>query len=321
MPWQYPDNVPRPSKNWEAEEQKKCTAAANAVLREGGWEDASDEKRKELEKNAIFACIRAAGKSKKKDKSGATLKGFLESRIHQSFTVASDRLYGLGVLTQEERISISSVIGDSLEVFSSKFDELVGDKSIPPDIMEQMVEQGWMDKMKEISAEEILELAEQNPELSDFQLVEKALGEGQGIGGPKQGVGGADICICPKCDYEIEHKRGTPYAEMKCPKCGAALTGKGEKAVGQGRGVGGERQGEGEGEGAPRVCVCPECGEKVDHERDVPCAEVKCPKCGTVMEGWEAAETEEELKFHTIVSEDGQVSLVLGEKSWELGKK
>jgi len=54
MPYSYPDNVPKVSKNWTGEEQRKCTEAANAVLREGG-EDA--------EQNAIFACIRAAGKT------------------------------------------------------------------------------------------------------------------------------------------------------------------------------------------------------------------------------------------------------------------
>jgi len=54
MPYSYPDNVPKVSKNWTAEEQQKCTKAANAVLAEGG-EDA--------EQNAIFACIRAAGKT------------------------------------------------------------------------------------------------------------------------------------------------------------------------------------------------------------------------------------------------------------------
>ncbi len=163
MPWSYPDKVPPPAKNWEVEEQKKCTAAANSVLEEGG-----------SEQDAIFACIRAAGKSKVK--STPTVKGYLESRIHQSFTIAADKLYGIGVLSQEERINISSAIGSALEKFSKLFDKIDGlaDRIISQETMEQMVEQGWMDKMKEISAEEILELAEQNPELTDFQLVEKA---------------------------------------------------------------------------------------------------------------------------------------------------
>jgi len=56
MPYSYPDNVPKVSRNWTEAEQKKCTAAANAVLQDGGSEE-----------DAIFACIRAAGKSKRKE--------------------------------------------------------------------------------------------------------------------------------------------------------------------------------------------------------------------------------------------------------------
>ena len=51
MPWTV-DNPPRPSINWPAEDKKKCVEAANAVLREGG-----------TEQTAIFACIRAAGRT------------------------------------------------------------------------------------------------------------------------------------------------------------------------------------------------------------------------------------------------------------------
>ena len=52
MPYSYPDNIPRPAKNWTEEEQKKCIAAANAVLQDDG-----------SEQQATFACIRAAGKT------------------------------------------------------------------------------------------------------------------------------------------------------------------------------------------------------------------------------------------------------------------
>jgi uncharacterized protein YdaT len=54
MPYSYPNNVPRPAKNWTASQQEKCTSVANAVLRDGGSES-----------EAIYACIHAAGKSKK----------------------------------------------------------------------------------------------------------------------------------------------------------------------------------------------------------------------------------------------------------------
>ena len=52
MPYSYPKNIPRPAKNWPAADQKKCIAAANAVLADGG-----------SEQSAIFACIRAAGRT------------------------------------------------------------------------------------------------------------------------------------------------------------------------------------------------------------------------------------------------------------------
>lgn len=52
MPWTVNDPPP-PSKNWTADEKKKCVAAANAVIRD----DPKDEQ------GAIFACIRAAGKT------------------------------------------------------------------------------------------------------------------------------------------------------------------------------------------------------------------------------------------------------------------
>lgn len=54
----------------------------------------------------------------------------------------------------------------------------------------------------------------------------KARGEGQGTDGPRQGDGGAETCICPKCKHEIKHKRGTPCSEVECPECGAAMAGK-----------------------------------------------------------------------------------------------
>ena len=30
-------------------------------------------------------------------------------------------------------------------------------------------------------------------------------------------------------------------------------------------------------------CVCPKCGAKAQHQRGVPCYQVKCPKCGAQM--------------------------------------
>lgn len=35
------------------------------------------------------------------------------------------------------------------------------------------------------------------------------------------GTGGD--CICPKCEARMEHKRGIPCQDERCPKCGAKM--------------------------------------------------------------------------------------------------
>lgn len=60
MPWTK-DNPPSCAKNWTDSEKEKCVTAANAALKEGSEQD------------AIFACIRAAGKSKEKSMSENTI--------------------------------------------------------------------------------------------------------------------------------------------------------------------------------------------------------------------------------------------------------
>jgi len=63
--------------------------------------------------------------------------------------------------------------------------------------------------------------------------------------------------------------------------------GKGGGRTGQGRG---QPQGRGLGRmGGPKAagpsgsCVCPKCGQRVPHERGVPCTKQKCPGCGAAM--------------------------------------
>jgi hypothetical protein len=60
-------------------------------------------------------------------------------------------------------------------------------------------------------------------------------------------------------------------------------TGPRGQGPGTGRGMGGGGTGRGSGVGPGGSCVCPACGEKVPHQRGVPCYDLKCPKCGAGM--------------------------------------
>ena len=65
MPWRYPDNVPAVARNWSPTKQRTCTLVAERIRIREGWDDASEEERKEIERKAIFGCIRAAGMTEK----------------------------------------------------------------------------------------------------------------------------------------------------------------------------------------------------------------------------------------------------------------
>jgi len=47
--------------------------------------------------------------------------------------------------------------------------------------------------------------------------------------------------------------------------------------------------GRGQGRSFPRIgggffyCRCPVCGDVEEHERNVPCNRIRCPRCGTRM--------------------------------------
>lgn len=63
----------------------------------------------------------------------------------------------------------------------------------------------------------------QTATMDDVRNLER--GQGQGVGGPRQGDGGADICKCPKCEATVPHQKGIPCNEIKCPKCDSPMVG------------------------------------------------------------------------------------------------
>lgn len=42
----------------------------------------------------------------------------------------------------------------------------------------------------------------------------------RGQDGIPENQGGKAVCECPKCGEVIDHERGTPCNQIKCPKCG-----------------------------------------------------------------------------------------------------
>lgn len=55
---------------------------------------------------------------------------------------------------------------------------------------------------------------------------------------------------------------------------------------GLGRGRGRGLSGGGRGPLGSNDCTCPNCGHQEPHaQRGVPCVQIKCPKCGTMMKG------------------------------------
>jgi hypothetical protein len=66
---------------------------------------------------------------------------FLQSKIHEGFTVAADKLAQLGILNVEERIAVSSCIGDALQTFRDQLQEkapTAANSAIPEEVLMQL---------------------------------------------------------------------------------------------------------------------------------------------------------------------------------------
>ena len=62
-------------------------------------------------------------------------------------------------------------------------------------------------------------------EIKYIDLRDPEPGTGQGVGLPRKGEGGRDVCKCPVCGSTAPHQRGIPCTQQKCSKCGSFMTG------------------------------------------------------------------------------------------------
>jgi len=58
------------------------------------------------------------------------------------------------------------------------------------------------------------------------ESIKEGRGEGRGVGGPRQGDGGVDVCKCSNCGTILPKQKGTPCKEkyIVCPNCGEENT-------------------------------------------------------------------------------------------------
>jgi predicted Fe-Mo cluster-binding NifX family protein len=97
-----------------------------------------------------------------------------------------------------------------------------------------------------------------------------------------------NVFSMPGCHGRHQFKGISLYREEQSMNRGSGMGGGRGSGMGGGRGSGmgggrGSGRGRGLAGGPSDSCVCPQCGQKEQHERGVRCFEQKCPKCGTAM--------------------------------------
>lgn len=70
-----------------------------------------------------------------------SVRNFLESQIHQSFTVACDKLFALGLLDRDERIKLSGLIGQTLKQFGESIPSEMSKKMVDADTILKLIEE------------------------------------------------------------------------------------------------------------------------------------------------------------------------------------
>lgn len=79
-------------------------------------------------------------------KSVPSLRGILESSIHEAFTVAADRLLALGYITRDQRIRLSGLIGEMLTSFGDTLPGIAPEILVDPEHVLWIVKKTWKEK-------------------------------------------------------------------------------------------------------------------------------------------------------------------------------
>lgn len=72
-----------------------------------------------------------------------TVGEFLQARVHEAVTVAADKMAQMGVMTTDERIALSSAVGDMLEAFRNAMSGKIGkvaETALPATAIDKLME-------------------------------------------------------------------------------------------------------------------------------------------------------------------------------------
>lgn len=61
------------------------------------------------------------------EQQGPPMGDFLSAKIHEAFTLTADKMAQIGLVSQDERIALSSAIGDALDAFKQSCEEKCGE--------------------------------------------------------------------------------------------------------------------------------------------------------------------------------------------------